>query len=181
MATLISIYVPIIYGLFILAADVVFVIVLPPLTCALFFKFSNAYGAFCGFLVGLFCRLGAGEYFLKFDHFIKYPFFSDQFGQVFPFRTFSMLCSLFTILLISFITNLLFDKNIVPSSCDIFKKRAEYAVSMESTNVTSCDSPDTLYVPSTSTVENIGDETADEDEDKPETNRNMYGDQLSVL
>ncbi|KAL4228757.1 hypothetical protein ACF0H5_011800 [Mactra antiquata] len=144
VSTLISIYVPMIYGLFVLAADIVFVIVLPQLTCALFCKFSNTYGALCGFLVGFICRLGAGEYFLNFDHFITYPFFSDVYGQVFPFRTFSMLCSLCTILFISFLTNILFDKNIIPARYDILRhNRQDYQVTSigASESPIVCDTP----------------------------------------
>lgn len=117
-ATVISIFVPIIYGLFILAADIVFVIVLPPLTCALFFKFSNTYGALCGYIVGCICRIGAGEYFLSFDGFIQYPWYNAEVGQTFPFRTFAMLLSLVTILLVSLLTNILFEKNILPKYVD---------------------------------------------------------------
>lgn len=117
-ATVISIFVPIIYGLFILAADIVFVIVLPPLTCALFLKFSNTYGALCGYIVGCICRIGAGEYFLSFDGFIQYPWYNAEVGQTFPFRTFAMLLSLVTILLVSLLTNILFEKNILPTYVD---------------------------------------------------------------
>ncbi|XP_053372519.1 high-affinity choline transporter 1-like [Mercenaria mercenaria] len=134
IATMISIFVPIIYGMFILAADIVFVIVLPQLTCALFVKFSNSYGALCGFLVGFICRLGAGEYYLKFDSFIHYPWYSDEMGQVFPFRTFSMLCSFFTILLVSLLTNFIFSKHILPEQFDVLgiKSRQSYTYSAAS-------------------------------------------------
>ncbi|KAH3703512.1 high-affinity choline transporter 1-like [Dreissena polymorpha] len=120
MATTISIFVPIIYGLFILAADIVFVIVLPQLTCALFLKFTNAYGAFLGFLTGAVLRLGAGEPYLKFEPIIKYPWFDNNIGQVFPFRTFSMVMSFSIIIVVSLITNVLFLKEVFPKSCDIF-------------------------------------------------------------
>ncbi|WAR04232.1 SC5A7-like protein [Mya arenaria] len=119
IATLISLYVPVIYGLFILAADVVFVILLPQLTCALFFKVSNAYGAVCGYLVGIILRFGAGEPYLNLNPFIFYPWFSETDGQIFPFRTFAMLCSFVTILVISFFANLLFRKELLPKYLDI--------------------------------------------------------------
>lgn len=119
MATTISIFVPIIYGLFILAADIVFVIVLPQLTCALFLKFTNAYGAFLGFITGAVLRLGAGEPYLNFEPIIKYPWFDNNVGQVFPFRTFSMVMSFSIIIVVSLITNVLFLKEVFPKSCDI--------------------------------------------------------------
>ncbi|XP_060596317.1 high-affinity choline transporter 1-like [Ruditapes philippinarum] len=140
IATVISIYVPIIYGMFILAADIVFVIVLPQLTCALFFKFSNSYGALCGFLVGSICRIGAGEHFLDFDSFIHYPWYSEEMGQLFPFRTFSMLCSFITILFVSFLTNVLFNKHIIPEYMDVMgiKCRRNYSYSVTTSDVP-CD------------------------------------------
>ncbi|VDI16897.1 Hypothetical predicted protein, partial [Mytilus galloprovincialis] len=58
---IISIFVPIVYGLFILAADIVFVIVLPQLICAVYFKWTNSYGAITGYIVGVLLRVGAGE------------------------------------------------------------------------------------------------------------------------
>lgn len=137
LATLISLFVPVIYGLFILAADIVFVIVLPQLTCALFIKFTNSYGALLGFLVGFVCRLGAGEYYLQFDGFIQYPWYSAEVGQTFPFRTFAMLCSLLTIVLVSVLTNFVFDKNILPYYCDIMgiRNRKNYNYSATSSDV----------------------------------------------
>lgn len=119
VATVIALYIPNIYNLFILAADIVFVIVLPQLTCALFVQFSNAYGAVCGFIVGVVLRVGAGEYFIHLDHFIKYPFFHDELGQIFPYRTFAMLMSFVCIILISVVTNFLLQKGILPRECDI--------------------------------------------------------------
>ena len=120
LATLIAIFVPLIYWLFILAADVVFVTVLPQLTCALFLKFTNTYGAITGFVTGLVFRISAGEEFLKIPPFIKYPFYNDDIGQTFPFRTFSMIFSLLAIISVSLFTNILFSKQILPSDLDLF-------------------------------------------------------------
>ena len=51
-ATALSIFVRTVWGLFVLAADIVYVIVLPQLTSALFLPFTNAYGAVAAFVVG---------------------------------------------------------------------------------------------------------------------------------
>ena len=126
-ATMISIYVPIIYGMFILAADIVYVIVFPQLTCALFLKFTNSYGAIGGLLVGVIGRFGAGENYINLEYFIKYPFYDDQLGQIFPYRTFSMVASFIVIILVSIITNLLFHKNYLPHKCDILKIHKQQA------------------------------------------------------
>lgn len=110
ISTVISIVsVQTIFGMFVMAADIVFVNVLPQLTCALFVKPSNAYGALTGYLLGLVLRIGAGEYYLSLPAFIKYPFYNEEAGeQLFPFRTFLFLLSLFSIVVVSLLTNWLF-------------------------------------------------------------------------
>ncbi|XP_062575290.1 high-affinity choline transporter 1-like [Saccostrea cucullata] len=107
MATLVSLFVPIVYGLFVLAADIVFVIVLPQLFCAVFIKWTNVYGAIPGFLVGTILRIGAGEVLLDWSPFIEYPFYNVETGQIFPFRTFAMIISIIIIVTISLFVNLL--------------------------------------------------------------------------
>ncbi|KAK3096853.1 hypothetical protein FSP39_003971 [Pinctada imbricata] len=106
VATSISLTVPIIYGLFVLAADVVFVIILPQLFCVVYMPWTNSCGSVAGFIVGVLLRVGAGEPFLNFEPFMKYPFYNEKDGQIFPFRTFALLCSMVTIILISLIANL---------------------------------------------------------------------------
>ncbi|XP_061184790.1 high-affinity choline transporter 1-like [Saccostrea echinata] len=107
LATLVSLFVPIVYGLFVLAADIVFVIVLPQLFCAVFIRWTNVYGAIPGFLVGTILRIGAGEVLLDWPPFIEYPFYSVESGQIFPFRTFAMIISVIIIVTISLFVNLL--------------------------------------------------------------------------
>ena len=121
MATLVSLQVPIIYGLFILAADIVFVIVLPQLTCSLFAPRSNGYGSVAGLLVGSILRLGAGETSFAFRPFILYPFYDPSYGQLFPFRTFAMLCSCVTIVVVSEVTRCLFEGKVVSPTWDVLK------------------------------------------------------------
>lgn len=106
LATLVSLFVPIVYGLFVLAADIVFVIVLPQLFCAVFFKKTNVYGAIPGFLVGTLLRIGAGEVLLDWQPFIEYPMYSKDDGQQFPFRSFAMAISLITIVTLSLTADL---------------------------------------------------------------------------
>ena len=66
-----SIYVRTVWGLFVLAADIVYVIVLPQLMSALFLKHTNAYGAVAAFLSGAVLRIGAGEPTIGLRAFIK--------------------------------------------------------------------------------------------------------------
>lgn len=105
MATVISIFVPVIYGIFILAADIVFVIVLPQLFCSVFLKWTNSYGAALGYLTGVILRIGAGEPYLYLEPFIRFPYYDVKTGQNFPFRTFAMVTSVCCIVLFSLFTN----------------------------------------------------------------------------
>ncbi|XP_069115541.1 high affinity choline transporter 1-like isoform X2 [Argopecten irradians] len=104
-STVVSLLVPGVYGLFILAADIVFVIVLPQLICAVFFKWTNRYGAVLGYTVGTVLRVGAGEPSIDLQPFIFYPAYEESDGQNFPFRTFAMVTSLLIIVLVSILTN----------------------------------------------------------------------------
>ena len=117
IATVMAITVSTIYGMFIMAADIVFVIMFPQLTAVLFCSVSNAYGAITGFIIGLLLRLGAGEPMLNLKPFIYYPFYNQE--QLFPYRTFSMLMSFFTILIISFFTQKLFSRHIISQKYDV--------------------------------------------------------------
>ncbi|XP_061165444.1 high-affinity choline transporter 1-like [Saccostrea echinata] len=107
LATLVSLFVPIVYGLFVLAADIVFVIVLPQLFCAVFIKWTNVYGSITGFLLGTILRMGAGEVLLDWQPFIEYPFYNVNSGQQFPFRTFAMIVSLITVVIVSLLADLI--------------------------------------------------------------------------
>lgn len=117
-ATAISTSVTIVFGLFVLAGDFVSCIVFPQLTSSLFFKFTNSYGAIVGFILSLILRLGAGEYYLNFTHFIEYPWYDEEFGQIFPFRIFSMVVSFLSIFFVSVVTNLIFHKGWVDEKYD---------------------------------------------------------------
>jgi hypothetical protein len=119
VATVISILVPVVYGLFILAADVVFVIILPQLACAVFLPFTNASGAVAGYALGLLLRVGAGEPTVNLPAFIYYPYYDAEGGaQLFPFRTFAMLSSLLCICGVSVITNALYGSGVVATRLD---------------------------------------------------------------
>ncbi|GFS07167.1 high-affinity choline transporter 1-like [Elysia marginata] len=93
----------VIYGIFILAADIVFVIIFPQLTAVLFLpSYVNPAGAVAGFFLGLVLRIGAGEPIIDLPAWIHFPFYSDEEGgQLFPFRTVSMLLSFSAIILVT--------------------------------------------------------------------------------
>lgn len=97
-ATYIALQVQSVYALWFLCADLVYVVLFPQLTMALFFKKSNWIGAVSGFLVSLFLRVGGGEETFGWEGFLPYP------DENFMLRTFSMLMGFTTIYLVSIAT-----------------------------------------------------------------------------
>lgn len=144
LATSLSIYVRSIYALWVLCSDLVYVILFPQLTCAIYFPSSNTYGSFAAFVIGIIFRLAGGENTFGLDPLIKYPWSSisdkGEVIQLFPYKTFSMLSSLFALLVVSWFTNWLFDNEIVPAKFDFLRssstgsKRTEkYAMAVNGT------------------------------------------------
>ena len=76
---------------------------------------------FSSFFTGLVLRLLGGEPLVGIPALLKYPMYNDDDGQLFPFKTFTMLCSLFTIIGISFVTHRLFTNNVINKKYDVFK------------------------------------------------------------
>lgn len=74
----------------------------------------NPYGSLVGYLTAVFFRFAAGESTLSIGVLIHYPNYDDVWGQLFPFRTFSMLMGLVGILGVSYLVNCLFKKGIIP-------------------------------------------------------------------
>lgn len=111
-------------GIYILTADIVYVTLFPQLTCAIFVPFANPYGSFMGFVLGLILRFGGGEPSLSLAPFIKYPYYEEGTGQLFPYKTFAMICSLIVIIGVSFLFKVLFgsETSILPAEWDISGK-----------------------------------------------------------
>ena len=106
LAAVIAIKVNSIYALFILCGDFVYVVAFPQLTCVIYLKFANTYGALAGYFVSFFFRLTAGEPLLNFDPLIKYWYYDETLKtQCFPIRTFAMLLGLLSIILVSALTD----------------------------------------------------------------------------
>lgn len=120
-ATAMALSVGSIYVLFHLCSDLVFVILFPQLCCVIYFKASNTYGSIAGYIFGLFLRVGGGEDKIGFPAFIKYPFYDEVKGQLFPFRTLSMIVSFSTIVSVSFLAKYLFEREIIPLKYDFLK------------------------------------------------------------
>eukprot|EP00058_Branchiostoma_floridae_P026730 XP_002612221.1 hypothetical protein BRAFLDRAFT_269453 [Branchiostoma floridae] len=110
-----------IIGLWYLSSELVYVILLPQVVCVLFVRFSNTYGSLAGFTVGLILRIAAGEPLLNMAPFVWYPYYSDDMGQLFPFRTLAMLASLVTMVIISGMFHVGFHRGLLPTKLDVFQ------------------------------------------------------------
>jgi len=104
LATLLALSVQSVYTLWFLCGDLVYTILFPQLVAALYFRWSNQWGAVSGGIVGLVLRMGGGEPLLGIQAVIPYPMNDPELGVLFPFRTVAMLASLATIGLVSWST-----------------------------------------------------------------------------
>ncbi|MCA0970648.1 sodium:solute symporter family protein [Halobacillus litoralis] len=102
-ATIVALNIDSVYTLWYLCADLVYCMLFPQLTTALFDKKANTYGAVAGLTVSFLLRFGGGEPALGLPAFLPYPMIED--GVVlFPFRTLAMVCGLLTIIIVSRLT-----------------------------------------------------------------------------
>nr|XP_039265400.1 high affinity choline transporter 1-like [Styela clava] len=114
LSTILALTIKSVYALWFLCSDFVYVILFPQLLCVIYFD-PNTYGSICAFTLGLILRLGGGEPAFKLDPFIHYPY-----GTNFPYKTFSMIISLITLLVISYSVRYLFTSKILHEKFDIF-------------------------------------------------------------
>ncbi len=89
-----------VYALWVLCSDFVYCMLFPQLVCALFDPKANKTGALSGMAVAAFLRFGGGEPALHLPILLPYPMIEDGI-VMFPFRSFAMVCSLITIVLVS--------------------------------------------------------------------------------
>ncbi|XP_040282262.1 high-affinity choline transporter 1-like [Bufo bufo] len=117
-----------IYDLWFLSGELVYALLFPQLCCALFIPSANVYGSAAGFFIGFILRLLSGENSLKIPPALHYPgciLVDDTYVQLFPFKTFTMLVSLITIIVTSHLAQVLFMKKILPIQwdvCNVFRK-----------------------------------------------------------
>lgn len=106
LATLMAITVSSVYGLWAMCSDLVYVILFPQLLMVVHFKkYCNTYGSLAAYAVALVLRLSGGEEQLNIPALIHYPNYDEKNQmQLFPFRTFAMVCSLVTLILVSWLT-----------------------------------------------------------------------------
>ena len=102
-ATIMALNVQSVYELWYLCSDFVYVMLFPQLTCAMFARHANRWGAIAGLVVAVVLRFGGGEPVLGLPMWLPYPWVEDG-VSLFPFRTLAMVASLLTILAVSYLT-----------------------------------------------------------------------------
>lgn len=121
LATIMAIMVDSIYMLWYLCSDLVYVILFPQLVSVIYLKGTNTYGSLGGFVIGWFFRLMGGESSMGIPAVMKYPWYDKETNtQLFPFKTFCMLLSFSSIILISYPLKYVFEHGLIPPKYDVF-------------------------------------------------------------
>ncbi|XP_027500066.1 high affinity choline transporter 1-like [Corapipo altera] len=111
-----------VHDLWFLSRELVQALLFPQFSCTLFTPSTKTYGSAAGFLVGLLLGLLAGEPAPSIPPVICYPVCSlvnRIYSQVFPFKTFTMLLTFSTILAVSYLAKVLFQRNLLPHRWDV--------------------------------------------------------------
>ncbi|EFX66306.1 hypothetical protein DAPPUDRAFT_302757 [Daphnia pulex] len=122
LASLMALTVNSIYGLFLLSADLVYVLLFPQLLLILYWnEYCNSYGCIASFSTGFLFRILGGEPLIGLPAILAYPFYDRNLGQLFPFRTMSMIISLMSHVIVSLTTRWIFLNSWLPASWDLLK------------------------------------------------------------
>lgn len=130
-----------------LANEIACVLVFPQLLCVLYFDISSGYGCIVGLVTGMVVRLLSGDPILGLAPVIHFPGCTLEKGvyvQYAPVRVISMLCSLASILLFSYLASVLFSKGLLPERWDIFQVKACPSSASLTTRAPSTPCPDKL-------------------------------------
>lgn len=99
-----------------------YVILFPQLVCVVYHKkHCNTYGSLAAYIIGFLLRALGGEAILGMPAIIKYPGWNEVDGQLFPFRTFAMLCSFGTLIGVSTLSRWVFEGGHLPANFDLFR------------------------------------------------------------
>lgn len=118
-ATVIALNAESIYGLWAFCVELIYVVLFPQLCCVIFMGNANSYGALSGYIVAVFFRAGGGVTFIGLKPFIHYPWYDKSNGQLFPFKSFAMILSSLTIIIVSSVTKYLFKSRLISTKWDV--------------------------------------------------------------
>jgi len=113
-----------------LRSDLTYTLMLPQLVCVLFFSVSNGYGAVLGCAVGVVLRVLCGEPLIGLEPVLKFPWctlVNGVYVQRSPIRTICMLSAFSSILLFSYLADLIFTRDLIPEKWDVFHVKAQYS------------------------------------------------------
>ncbi|XP_063296832.1 high-affinity choline transporter 1-like [Pelobates fuscus] len=111
-----------VYDLWFMCGELVYALVFPQLFCVLFIRKTNTYGSAAAFFLGLVLRVLGGVESLRLPPVIHYPWctlIDGNYVQLFPFKTFTMLVTLFILVVVSYTTDILFKNSYLPIHWDI--------------------------------------------------------------
>ncbi|XP_066555350.1 high-affinity choline transporter 1-like [Amia ocellicauda] len=117
-----------VYAFWLISGDVIYTVIFAQLVCVLYFPSSNAYGALAGFVMGSTLRFLGGDHILKITPIIHFPYcrlIDGVYVQYFPFRTLAVLVSFITILSVSCLASLLFNRGLLSEKWDVFKVKPQ--------------------------------------------------------
>lgn len=122
LASLMALTVNSIYGLFVLSSDLVYVLLFPQLLLVLYWnEHCNSYGCLASISSGFLFRFLGGEPLIGLPAFLAYPFYDPILGQLFPFRTMSMIISLMSHVIVSIIARWIFVNHLLPAKWDLLR------------------------------------------------------------
>ncbi|EFX80893.1 hypothetical protein DAPPUDRAFT_22271, partial [Daphnia pulex] len=120
LASLVALTVNSIYGLFVLSADLVYVLLFPQLLLVIHWKkYCNSYGSITSMITGFVFRILGGEPLLGLPVVLEYPFYDAELGQLFPFRTLCMIIALLSHVLVSLLAHWIFRNTHLSAKWDV--------------------------------------------------------------
>uniref|UniRef100_A0A8C5HNQ7 High-affinity choline transporter 1-like n=1 Tax=Gouania willdenowi TaxID=441366 RepID=A0A8C5HNQ7_GOUWI len=120
--------------LWLLGADVSYTLIFPHLVGVLFFNVVNGYGATVGYVLGLTLRVLFGENAIGLSVVLQLPgcmLVDGIYVQKAPVRTVTMVCTLGTIVVCSWLAQWVINHGLVPEQWDVFKVKKNFIQSVK--------------------------------------------------